>query len=570
MTTQEKDQIVFKNFYPTPKKLALRMIEKIKGNPSYILEPSAGRGDIIDAMTEKYNHTWGGTKFRPEYFSAIEIDEGLQAVLRDKGVKVINGDFLTYSGPDKFDLIIANPPFDTGELHLMKAIDLMYRGEIIFLLNAETIKNPHTNTRKALALKLEELNAEIEYIPDAFRDAERRTGVEVALIYINVERAVEDDLFKGAGDKTEPQAPGLETNHEVSTKQTISELVAEYNQIIRLGTETILGYYRNYKKVGRYIGLNCEPKEWRDTGADMTGLMQNTLNALLARVRTDFWRRTLDIPDVRKRMTSKKRDEFEEQLKKHCDMDFTEVNIRQFIINLIGGYERTLTEAVVDIFDKFTIAHCYSNGLYDDNIHYFSGWKTNKAFKVNKKVIIPFYGGYGNGPFQNYGGHWEIDYNARAVLHDIDIVMNYFDGMDGYYSLTEAIEHAFKRGQSSKIESTYFTVTCYKKGTMHLTFNSEDILRRFNVTACLGKTWLPHDYGKRAYAEMPEEEKAIVESFEGEKSYNQNLNRPLFAIRNSPQIGYAIEEGNEPVKSLGPIQCSLFDNLTKKEAHDDL
>ena len=29
-------------FYPTPKTLARKMVDKVKGNPEYVLEPSAG------------------------------------------------------------------------------------------------------------------------------------------------------------------------------------------------------------------------------------------------------------------------------------------------------------------------------------------------------------------------------------------------------------------------------------------------------------------------------------------------------------------------------------------------
>ena len=31
-----------------------------------------------------------------------------------------------------------------------------------------------------------------------------------------------------------------------------------YRKIIKLGTQTIIDYYRNYNKVGKYLGLNCE------------------------------------------------------------------------------------------------------------------------------------------------------------------------------------------------------------------------------------------------------------------------------------------------------------------------
>jgi predicted RNA methylase len=171
-----------KSFYPTPPLLAVKIVNKIKGNPRKILEPSAGKGDLVSALTSRYQHQ------RAE-ISCIEIDPVLQATLRGLKHKVIDTDFLAYEGQDKFDAIIANPPFDAGDLHLLKAIEIMYRGEIVFLLNAETLRNPHTNTRKLLAQKLNEHGAEIEYIQNAFVVAERKTPVEVALVYIKIDRA---------------------------------------------------------------------------------------------------------------------------------------------------------------------------------------------------------------------------------------------------------------------------------------------------------------------------------------------------------------------------------------------
>ena len=509
------------DFYPTPPGLITRMISKIEGHPARVLEPSAGKGDIIKKLVDHYDQC-----FSLENVFAIEIDEDLQATLRGKGIKLIDTDFLAFAGPDKFDLIIGNPPFDEGDKHLLKAIEIMYRGQIIFLLNAETIRNPYTNTRKELLNKLNALSAEIEYIQNAFKTAERPTEVEIALVYINIERNVEEDLFKGCDDTVEEAKVGIEQNFEVSTGRTVEELVAEYNQIIQIGSETIIGYYRNYRKIGRYIGLNKEAD--RDhSSADMTSKMQSQVNEMLVAVRTTFWRRTLDLKEVSSRLTAKKRDEFEHQITERCHMDFTENNIRQFVLNLMGGFEKTLTEAVLEIFDKFTVRHCYSDGLYDDNIHYFNGWKTNKAFRVNKRIVIPIYGSYGSA-FRDWG-RWRLNWNTAGQLNDIDIVMNYFDGRQHYLSISHALEAAFERGESSKIRSTYFTITAYKKGTLLLAFNDENILRRFNVAACKGKGWLPHDYGTKTYRDMDPEERAVVNEFEGEKSYAENLGKPLFA-----------------------------------------
>lgn len=512
-----------KGFYPTPKHLIHKMISKIQNRPDTILEPSAGKGDIIEAI----NETCG---YQNRQIAAIEIDTDLVATLRGKGIKVIDYDFLAYAGPDKFDLIIANPPFEEGDKHLLKAINIMYSGQIVFLLNAETIHNPCTNIRKELKRKLKQIGAKTEFIKSAFKNAERPTGVEVALIDITIERNVEDDLFKGADDVSKAPDDVVDDNYEVTTRKQISDLVAEYNQVIKIGTETILAYYRNHKKVGKYIGLNDKPNEYSYKSETLTTMMQGQLNNLAIAVRKDFWRRCLDLKEVRSRMTTTRQDEFETALNKNCDMDFTENNIRTFVLNLIGGYEQTLIEATLEIFDLFTKHGYQDQNMYEKNIHYFNGWKTNNAFKVDKKVIIPIYGGYGSGPFiDSYSGDWKLQYGAANSLRDIDVVMNYFDGMNHYHSIAQALEMNFARSVSSDIVSTYFTITAYKKGTIHLTFNDPDILRRFNVAACRGKGWLPCDYGSKAFNDLPTDERGVVNSFEGAISYQSHVNQPIFA-----------------------------------------
>ena len=406
-----------KNYYPTPPSLAAKMVSKMKGNPRKILEPSAGKGDLVDAINNSYKF---GHYNKPD-ICAIEVDPVLQATLRGKGVKVIDSDFLEYSGPDKFELVILNPPFDEGDKHLLKAMDILYRGQIICLLNAETLHNPHTATRKLLKRRLDEAGATVEYIQGAFLTAERKTAVEVALIDIIVDRKIEDDLFDGCDDHGARSYDTVEEKHEVSTGRSVEELVADYNERIRVGTEVILTYFRNHRKIGGYLGLNTEARKNSFDTRDLTAMMQSTVNDLLQVVRADFWRRTLDLKEVKARLTAKKREEFEHALTERCHMDFTESNIRQFVLNLIGSYEKILTEAVLDIFDMFTVRHCWDDGIYQKNIHYYNGWKTNKSFKVGKRVVIPIRASYGN-PFFGFSGP-QLDYRASEQLGDIDKVM---------------------------------------------------------------------------------------------------------------------------------------------------
>ena len=224
------------------------------------------------------------------------------------------------------------------------------------------------------------------------------------------------------------------------------------------------------------------------------------------------------------RASEAKQDEFYARLTNQAYMDFTERNIRQFVLNLINGYEQTLIDAVVKVFDEFTKKYAWDeNNAFEKNVHYFNGWKTNKAFFVNKKVIMPYFN------FIDYG-KWAVSYRNKEQLRDIDLVMSYFDGMGSFVSIIDALTEAFAEGRSRNVLSTYFEINAYKKGTIHLTFRDENIRRRFNITACKGKNWLPQDYGYKSFEQLGYSEREIVESFEGKQSYDEHLMDCSFQI----------------------------------------
>jgi hypothetical protein len=59
------------------------------------------------------------------------------------------------------------------------------------------------------------------------------------------------------------------------------------------------------------------------------------------------------------------------------------------------------------------------------------------------------------------------------------------------------------------------------------------------VVACRGKGWLPDDYGNRNYADLNPEEKTTADSFDGKKTYDENVRKPLFRISGTQfQIGH--------------------------------
>ena len=94
-----------------------------------VLEPSAGDGDICDELM----------KINP-YLSitAIELSSDKYDTLVTKGYFAIHTDFLMWSYPNKFDTIIAAPPFKGNSdcLHIMKMYEHLREGGCMVTLTS--------------------------------------------------------------------------------------------------------------------------------------------------------------------------------------------------------------------------------------------------------------------------------------------------------------------------------------------------------------------------------------------------------------------------------------------------
>ena len=179
------------SFYPTPKGLAEKMLTDIDWTfTREVLEPSAGKGDLAEVIQEIQKRHFNRWSSVDVHIDTIEQDPNLISILKGKEFPVIANDFLNFHTYKKYDAIIMNPPFANGDLHLLKAISLMERwgGYVVCLLNAETIRNPYCNSRKALAVKLKQLDADITFHEKAFADAERKTDIDVAMVKVKIPR----------------------------------------------------------------------------------------------------------------------------------------------------------------------------------------------------------------------------------------------------------------------------------------------------------------------------------------------------------------------------------------------
>jgi len=235
-----------KEFYPTPKALIEKMLEPFysgtnrfdeakysKLSSKSILEPSAGKGDILDFIKS--------LNLRDIDLNAIELNIELQSILREKGYPILGEDFLKYNENCYWDLIIMNPPFSNGEEHLLHAIDIGRNTDIICVLNAETIRNPYTEKRKLLVKKIKDYNGSVEYIKNGFIDGERKTFVEIALVRLYIDS--EEDNFSYDFDK-EP-LPDLNFDFDIENNAIArKDLVGNMNK----SKEIVMALYKEKLK----------------------------------------------------------------------------------------------------------------------------------------------------------------------------------------------------------------------------------------------------------------------------------------------------------------------------------
>ncbi len=535
-------------FYPTPKSICGKMIACVQWqNVHTVLEPSAGKGDICDAIKAFKKRDYHSKLD----IDCIELDLNLRFVLKGKGYRTVHDNFLSYETNKKYDLIIMNPPFSRADAHLMNAIEMQEKngGQIVCLLNAETLLNPFTNLRKLLIKKIREHKAIINYLKSPFKQAERKTSANVALVYFNIPSHSRESEFFSRMKKAKDSVYEKREDSEIAPNDKIEALIRSYE----IESSASLEFLREYDTLRPKIMNGSETFSQPSIGIKIGGreisggLNAEIINDYLQIVRYKYWRKLFDIPDISKQMTTAIRNSYDAKIKDMANYEFSRFNIQEVIFDIRAQLQAGVEDEIERLFDKLSSDYCYYEGN-NDNIHYYNGWKTNKAHKVNYKVIIPAYGSFATGyVYDKYHRLIErknsfIDSRScYSVLADLEKTLDYLDGNDKNRirtDLANRLHFAETRRETRNIDCTYFNVTFYKKGTCHITFRDDAriLIDRLNIYVGKRRSWLPPSYGTKAYVNLSEEEKTVVDSFDGgEEDYNkvyENQNYYLIESRN--------------------------------------
>lgn len=483
-----------KDFYPTPKELFYQLMSGKRHLDGHILEPSAGKGDLVNYIK--------GMMGRHEQYpiDVIEIDPHLQSMLIGEGYNVVWDDFLTYETYKEYSYIIMNPPFSNGDEHLLKAINLaenqLSHCEIYAILNKETINNAYSSKRQELLRKLNVHKAKIKYVIGAFKNAERRTNVEVALIHIEVEkvgqgRNIYDSIPFFASDSEETKET-LETT--LTTFMEANEITEKLNEIERLvieyetAADLIRESYESYLAKSSFLSYISQVNKRKNEGIGNSfnyvvnkQFYPDDYNEELRRLRREYWRLILDTDEFAKLLTNEARQKLNKQLSLANEMELNLPNIKTLLMAIKENQNDILIDSIVSIFEKITRFHMNE---YSSNIHYYNGWKTNNAYRINKKIIIPIK----YSPFESWDFSDEYEQINSDVKRFIDDLVKVFKLIDS------TINYEFTSVDSKQeFENELLRFKMFKNGNIHIWFKRLDLLKKLNYICGQHFNWIPSE-----------------------------------------------------------------------------
>jgi hypothetical protein len=433
-----------------------------------ILEPSAGKGDIVDCLKES------GAK----EVIACEINSDLAKIVSGK-CRLIAHDFLTVRSTDisHVDCIVMNPPFSADENHILHAWAIAPDGcTVISLCNADTVSR-YAHTAKQQQIKeLLDLYGRSENFGDCFSDAERKTGVDVACIWLYKPRTGEEEFYDYFFSTDDEETGNFQSG--IMPYNYVRDIVNRYVGAIKL-FDRVMPLANEINELTKPIsdyGIKF--------GAYTTGHSSNygtiTREIYRKELQKQAWQRIFSDLNMGKYVTKGVNQTINKFVETQIHVPFTMTNIYKMLEIIVGTHGNRMNQLLVEAFE--TICG-YS---WKDNCTGGSGWKTNSDYVVNRKFIIPYIC-----DSEYYKDHVHLSYGSRVTdMNDVVKALCYITGMN-YNDCTPLNGFVSKMNMNwgQWYEWGFFRIRGYKKGTMHFEFVDEHVWEQFNRRVAEIKGW---------------------------------------------------------------------------------
>lgn len=478
------------DFYPTPTEVVERMLMGVDVTDKYILEPSAGSGNIVDVLNQR------GVK----QVYACEIDAKLRKVLSGK-CNVIGADFLSLTSEDisHIDMIVMNPPFSKCEDHILHAYDIAPEGcHIITLCNNDMLRYLHSAKRRRIKELIKIYGHEEEY-GNCFAKAERHTDCNIGCINLYKPRTganeFSDFFFNESDDYENSDVQGI------MPYNAIRDIVNRYVSAVRQ-FNVVMEASRDINNLTSVF--DSTPIKF---GAFWVGEKRSTeidRDVFRKELQKAAWRQVFKSLDMDKYVTKAVREQINKFVERQENIPFTMNNIFRTLEMIVATHGNRMEQTLIDAFDTIC-------SFSADNSTAGEKWKTNSNYMINRRFIVPYMTdgerwGYSNEyvELRTWGNNTQqiedviralcyitgTPYEQTAHLssfvnnnklewrkwHDMEIVC-----MENKDECGRVVHTSGYRG--------FFRIRGYKKGTMHFEFLDEEVWAKFNQAVADIRGW---------------------------------------------------------------------------------
>jgi hypothetical protein len=465
----------------------------LRGSNSFILEPSAGSGAIINSFP--YDR---GFSYKKK-IDVCEVNKDRIAMLiANDNVSLVGYDFLEFIPKKSYTHIIMNPPFRVGVKHLLHAWRIIKGGEIVCLLSAEGIKSPKSNDEKLLASLVTEYGS-TRFMEGAFlsEDTVRRTTVECAIVHLKKPNSMSIDFFEGLAldDFKFEHAASEEVRDIAIPNSVIENAVKIYNaatEVLLRKTEadqTLGTLLRKYESIlgSDFKNTNSVISELLKERARLTSLsgLASSYNEYVDLLKMKAWDYVFNGLNFYQKLSSASYNRLQRDFENVKKLEFSEENIKGFLDGFAINSRDIYNDMMLDVFDKITERHL-------DNRAFYKSWKSNAKHRTmawrikSTRIVLPR-------RLTSYGWYGCTDFEGMRAMGDFDKVFAILDGKDP--NAIDGIEKVARRvslGSSTRHDSEYFQWRYYHgAGTIHLYPKRLDLIDKLNVTVGRLRAWLP-------------------------------------------------------------------------------
>jgi hypothetical protein len=473
-----------KDFYPTPKSVIEQMLAGVYLANKTVLEPSAGKGDIVDYLKE-----YGANVI------ACETHKDLRRIVQSK-CKLLKDDFMqvTREEVSHVDYIVMNPPFSADETHILHAWEIAPDGcEIYALCNAETIENQHYRNRRKLAQTIKDFG-DAQNLGNIFSAAERKTNVEVSLVRLF--KPISESEFEAYYFELDESQENLKRQEGIARYDEIEAAVSSYVSAVRLYDEVADNAVRMNNILKPFntgditFKISLDSKE--AAKADFKKSLQKSC-----------WQWVFNKMQMDKYVTQTLKEQINRFVERQTKVPFTVKNIYRMLELIVGTHQSRMEQVLLEVFDRLT-QH------YRDNRYHVEGWATNSHYMVNKKFILGGVGSsYDGSPnVNNYGAkhNYLIDDFVKALCY---LTGEPYEGKKTLSYWLNGDSRLHKKEWGQWYEFYFFEVRFYKKGTLHAKFRDLKVWEAYNRKVAELKGYpLPENVHKEGKApENQEKEK---------------------------------------------------------------